>query len=437
MHYEVRIPDVGEAKDIEVIEICVAPGEQVAAGDVLVVLESDKASMEVTDERAGKVVSIHVKLGDKVESDSLVVTLETEAASATPEKDEEKDEEKDGKDGEHIPDDSQTATKENGGGTLPTEQSAVAAASPAVTASADNDKASKVYASPGVRRMARELGVDLTAVSATGARGRVLQEDVRLYVKNNLGAGGQGIPGIPPSDFSKFGPVEIEPVGRIMKRGAEHLHQSWLNLPHVTQHEEADITELETFRRAQKEQADETRKNLTLLPFVLKACAGALSEHQKLNGSFTDGGQSYVLKGYIHIGIAVDTPEGLLVPVIRDVDKKGIWALNEEIHDLATRSRNRKLKPEEMQGGSFSVSSLGVIGGTGFTPIINAPEVAILGVARADWKPVYQADSNSFVPRLIVPLSLSYDHRAVNGAYAGRFTTALAQRLADLRLLLM
>lgn len=449
MQHKVTIPDVGEATDVEVIEICVAVGDAVAINDVLIVLESDKASMEVPAEETGKVLAVAVAIGDKVQTGSLILTLESEHTEQQP------------VDAEVAPAPAsspaaEVAPAQGVAGTpacvdaQPTEvapateqaQSLMVQRGNQQGLAAQSDTAETIpYAGPGVRRMARELGVELAQVPATGAHGRILKEDVQAYVKNNLQKSGGmhshdggGIPAIPEVDFSKFGPIRVEPVGRIAVRSMSQLRRSWLNLPQVTQHEEADITELEAFRQKQKNTEPEGRK-LTMLPFMLKACAATLAMHKKLNSSLSGDGLSYVFKDYIHIGIAVDTPDGLLVPVIRDVDTKSIWALNTEVQELSAKARNRKLKPGEMQGASFTVSSLGAIGGTGFTPIVNAPEVAILGVARADWKPVYQG--SDFVPRLILPLSLSYDHRVVNGADAGRFMMALKQRLQDFRLVAM
>ncbi len=299
----------------------------------------------------------------------------------------------------------------------------------------------RIYAGPAVRRLARELGVDLARVKGTGARERIVKDDVKAYVKNVMsapsGAGregapsGAGIPAIPEVDFSRFGPVEIRPLTRIRAAGAANLQRSWLNLPHVTQHDEADVTELEAFRASLKSDAERRGVKITPLAFIIKACCYALKEFPTFNASLDADARNYVLKGYYNIGFAVDTDEGLVVPVIKGADQMGIWELSEAVADLAGRARDQKLGMDDMQGGSFSVSSLGAIGGTGFTPIINAPEVGILGVARLAMRPVW--DGESFVPRKMLPLSLSYDHRAINGAEAGRFVSHLCELLADIR----
>jgi len=289
--------------------------------------------------------------------------------------------------------------------------------------------------------MARELGVDLTQVGGTGARGRIVKDDVSLYVKSALSAGvagkgvnagtGAGIPAIPEIDFAKFGEVSVQPMSRILKRGAENLHRSWLNVVHVTQHDEADITELEAFRKSLKPEGERRGVKITPLAFIAKACAHMLTLHPKFNSSLDGAVENLIYKSYVNIGFAVDTPDGLLVPVVRDADKKGVWELAEEISELAGKARDKKLSPKDLQGGTFSISSLGSLGGTGFTPIVNAPEVAILGVAKLAMKP--QWDGEAFVPRKMLPVSLSYDHRAINGAEAGRFATGLCALLSDMR----
>jgi pyruvate dehydrogenase E2 component (dihydrolipoamide acetyltransferase) len=314
----------------------------------------------------------------------------------------------------------------------------------AAPSSSSATPASAVYAGPAVRKLARELGVDLARVSGSGDKGRVLKEDVHGYVKSALSgsgappataAGGAGIPPIPPVDFTKFGEIEEVPLSRTMKSGATNLHRSWLNLPHVTQFDDADVTELEIFRKSLKPEAERAGVKLTPLPFLMKVAAAALREFPRVAGSFAADGEHYVLKKYCHVGFAVDTPDGLLVPVVRDVDRKGVFELAEEIGELSERARTKKLKPGDMQGGCFSISSLGGIGGRGFTPIVNAPEVAILGVSRLAKQPVW--NGSEFVPRDMLPLCLSYDHKAINGAEAGRFLTWYAQALGDVRRLLL
>lgn len=425
---EVRMPDIGEAKDVVVIEVAVTAGDTVGADDLLVVVESDKASMEIPAGNAGSIVAVHVAVGEEVVEDILLVTLRTEGDSGTP----------------PVP--------------APIPEAPVQATVPVGRSSADDraepapaavgrdpatdlvaDRRGEVYAGPAVRRLARELGVDLTQVNGSGGRGRIVKDDVKAFVKTSLTANvgspqtgsGTGIPRIPEVDFSKFGPIEITPLSRIRIAGALNLHRSWLNVPHVTQQEDADVTELEKFRRTLKDDAQKRQVKITPLAFIIKACCYALEAHPTFNASLDAEVKNFILKKYYHIGFAVDTQEGLVVPVIRDADKMGIWELSQAIAELAEKARQGKLAMNDMGGGTFSISSLGAIGGTGFTPLINAPEVAILGVARLAYKPVW--DGNEFVPRNILPLSLSYDHRAINGAEAGRFIATLAELLGDIR----
>ena len=322
----------------------------------------------------------------------------------------------------------------------PTPERHASGLAPPPTQAAAPAKNTVIYAGPAVRRMARELGVDLGQVTGTGARGRVVKDDVSLFVKTSLANGGanggavaagSGIPQIPEIDFARYGEVSLVPMSRILRRGATNLHRSWLNVVHVTQHDEADITELEDFRRGLKAEGERRGNKITPLAFIAKACAFMLTQHPKFNCSLDSKVENLVMKSYINIGFAVDTPDGLLVPVVRDADKKGVWELAAEINELAAKARNKKLTPTDLQGGSFSISSLGSLGGTGFTPIVNAPEVAILGVAKLATKP--QWNGTEFVPRKMLPLSLSYDHRAINGAEAGRFVTELSAVLADMR----
>lgn len=451
---EVRVPDIGEAGDVEVIELLVAAGDRVEVDDGLVLLESDKATMEVPSTVAGTVASLEVKEGDGVSEGTLVARVEVEDASsgsvgeaAAADGDESGKGDKSGKSGKSDKDEDggrdeadagdRAASGREGAAPAPAE----AGSEQPVPASRPSRDAARVYAGPAVRRLARELGVDLTRVEGSAPKGRILKEDVHAFVKSALregGAGaatGSGIPPIPQVDFARFGEIETQPLSRIMKAGAANLHRSWLNVPHVTQHDDADVTELEKFRRSLKPEAERAGVRVTPLPFLVKAAAAALAEFPRFNGSFAGDGEHYVLKKYFHIGFAVDTPDGLLVPVIRDVDRKGVFELAEEIADLSERAREMKLRPDEMRGGCFSISSLGAIGGTGFTPIVNAPEVAILGVSRLARKPVW--DGEGFVPRDMLPLSLSYDHRAINGAEAGRFLTWYAQVLGDMRRMLL
>ncbi|TBU95719.1 dihydrolipoyllysine-residue acetyltransferase [Stutzerimonas kirkiae] len=420
---EIRVPDIGSAGKARVIEVFVKAGDQVAAEQSLITLESDKASMEIPSPAAGEVESLSIKLDDEVGTGDLILTLKVKgAAPAKPAPN------NDAKPAATAP-------------AAPQPEKAEASAKPVGAPSRDG---TKVHAGPAVRLLAREFGVELSAVSGTGPKGRVLKEDVQNYVKSVLQqgkagtaatTGGAGIPPIPAIDFSKFGEVEEVAMTRLMQVGAANLHRSWLNVPHVTQFESADITELEAFRVAQKAIAEKAGVKLTVLPLLLKACAHLLRELPDFNSSLAPSGQALIRKKYVHIGFAVDTPDGLLVPVIRDVDQKSLLQLAGEAAALADKARNKKLSPDAMQGACFTISSLGHIGGTGFTPIVNAPEVAILGVSKATLQPVW--DGQSFQPRLMLPLSLSYDHRVINGAAAARFTRRLSELLADIRTLLL
>ena len=412
---QVVVPDVGDADAVSVVEIAVSQGDAIAAGDLLLVLESDKASMELPTDHAGTVSAVHVKIGDEVQAGDLLVTLDDVAQAVQP-----------------SPAQPQAAAASSPQPLAPARPPAQAA-----EATATPEAQTSVYAGPAVRRLARELGVDLTAVQASGARGRIVKEDVDAHVRERMqkADSGGGIPALPTIDFARFGPVDIEPLGRTRVVGAQNLHRSWLNVVHVTQHDEADVTDLEDFRKSLARDAEARGIKLTPLAFIVKACVAALKEFPQFNSSLDATGENYILKRYYHIGIAVDTPAGLLVPVIRDADTKGVWELSAEIAELATKARERKLGMDQLSGGSFSVSSLGRLGGTGFTPIVNAPEVAILGVGRMAVRPKY--DGQAFVPAKMLPLSVSYDHRAINGAEAGRFTVRLAELLTDVRHLVM
>lgn len=418
---KVPVPDIGGAEGVEVIEVCVKVGDEVAEGDSLIVLETDKASMEIPAPAAGKVVSIAVKLGDKVSQGSLIGILATVGgAAATP---------------VAAPSAAAPAKTE----AAPVAQAAVAKA----TVVEDIVQTRDVYAGPAVRKMARQLGVDLGKVKGSGPRDRLLKDDLRNYVKPIVAAaqagapvgGGSGIPRVPAVDFAKFGEIELVKMSKVKKITAANMTRNWLNVPHVTQWDDADITDLEAFRNGLKAEAEKRGSKLTPLPFLLKACAAALIAEPTFNVSLHDDGENMVHKKYVHIGIAVDTPNGLMVPVIRNVDKKGLWELTDEINAMAKKARDGKLMPTDMQGGCFTISSLGAMGGNGFTPIVNTPEVAILGVSRAQMKPVW--NGKEFLPRNMLPLSLSYDHRAVNGADAGRFFTFLVAAVADVRRLLL
>lgn len=428
---EVRIPDIGSSGAANVIEVMVKAGDSVEADQSLITLESDKASMEIPAPKAGVVESLSIKVGDEAKTGDLILTLKVKGA-APAKKPEAKRE-------EAAPQQQAVAPNKQG---VP-EAKAAAMAPPAV--SGPSKAGTKVHAGPAVRMTAREFGVELADVQGTGPKGRILKEDVQAYVKSMMGkakqapaegaTGGAGIPPIPTIDFSRFGEIEEVPMTRLMQVGAANLHRSWLNVPHVTQFESADITELEAFRVSQKAVAEKAGVKLTVLPLLLKACAHLLKELPEFNASLAPSGKAVIRKKYVHVGFAVDTPDGLMVPVIRNVDQKSLLQLAGEAAELAEKARTKKLSPDAMQGACFTISSLGHIGGTGFTPIVNAPEVAILGVSKATMQPVW--DGKAFQPKLMLPLSLSYDHRVINGAAAARFTKRLSELLADIRTMLL
>ena len=433
---EVKVPDIGDFTDVPVIEVFVKPGDVVAAEDSLVTLESDKATMDVPSPAAGKVERVRVKLGDKVSEGSLIVVLESGGAGAA------------------KPAAGQTAAPPKPAPVAPAPAATPAAASPATPAPAPKPEAAPAaaavdeegfkgaHASPSVRKFARELGVDLSRVTGTGPKNRILQEDVQNFVKQALsGAGaaaaGGGVTGggalnllpWPKVDFAKFGPFETRPLSRIKKISGANLARNWVMIPHVTQFDEADITDLEAFRVALNKENEKAGIKVTMLAFLIKASVAALKKFPDVNASLD--GDNLIVKQYFHIGFAADTPNGLVVPVIKNADQKGVLQIAKEMGELSAKAREGKLGPAEMQGGCFSISSLGGIGGTAFTPIINAPEVAILGVSKSQTKPVW--DGKTFAPRLMVPLSFSYDHRVIDGAAAARFTAYLASLLADMR----
>ncbi len=433
---EVRVPHIGDFAEVPIIDVMVSAGDHVELDAPLITLESDKAAMDVPAPHAGTIKEVRVAIGDKLSEGDLILTLDA-APTAAPARE--------------LPARRPDAQAERAVQTPPAAAPTAVAAGldprapgnrPPPTATIDETttpRGPRPNATPAVRRIARELGVDLALVTGTGRKGRILKEDVRRYVKDTLSrpapaAGGMALPEAPAIDFSKFGAVETRPLGRIQKLSGAHLHRSWLVVPHVTQHDEADITELEAFRRAHSEGAKARGIRLTLLAFILKATVGALRANPTVNASLDPSGENLILKHYIHIGVAVDTPDGLVVPVIRDVDQKGVEDLARELAELSAKARDKKLTPGDMQGGCFTISSLGGIGGTAFTPIVNSPEVAILGVSRSTMKPVYV--DGEFVPRLMLPLSLSYDHRVIDGAAAARFTRLLAELLTDIRKLL-
>ncbi|EWG98283.1 pyruvate dehydrogenase complex dihydrolipoyllysine-residue acetyltransferase [Halomonas sp. BC04] len=434
---EIRVPDLSGASDVPIIEITASAGDEVNEEDPLITLESDKASMDVPSPYKGKLVELTVKEGDTVSEGDLIGYIEV--AGAKPAASKEKSKEASKKPAEQKASQAKADKPAPTPGGTPSPEAQMAAHKPR--------DGKLVHAGPAVRMLARELGVDLGLVKPSGPKERVLKEDVHAYVKQVMAgqgkaqaaapaaSGGAGIPPIPEVDFSQFGEVEEKPMGRLLKMGATNLHRSWLNVPHVTQFDEADITELEAFRKAMKAEAEAQGAKLTPLPFMVKACAFALKKFPQFNVSLKGDGETLVWKKYVHIGVAVDTPDGLMVPVVRDADKKSLIEIATTMADLGKKAQTKKLKREEMTGGCFTISSLGSIGGTAFTPIVNAPEVAILGVSKAQMKPVW--NGSDFEPRLMMPLSLSYDHRAINGADAARFTAFLADVLTDIRRLLL
>ncbi len=467
----IKVPDLGGAEEVEVIEIPIAVGDTVALDDTLVVLESDKATMEIPATKTGKIVAILVTEGQRIDREGVpLVEIEisgdgeqtasvTEAKASTDTRPslsaktpaQKKptptpvENETDGVADEVVADgsgDGDQGDAANSGADLKAAANEATAQPQSVdTLSAAHGKSpanGDIYAGPAVRQLARELGVELRNVSGTGPRGRLLKDDVQRFVKQRINgpqSGGAAVPAVPDIDFGQFGEVELVAMSKIGRLTAANMHRSWLNVPHVTQFDDADITELEAFRQSLKAEGEALGTKMTPVPIILKACAVALANNPVLNRSLQSGGENYVQKHYIHIGIAVDTPRGLVVPVVRDVNKKSLWQLAVEVAELAGKARDGKLTVNEMQGGCFTISSLGAIGGRGFTPIVNTPEVAILGVSKARIKPLW--NGREFEPRNMLPLSLSYDHRMVNGGDAGRFMTDLIGLLGDIRRLLL
>ena len=415
----ILVPDIGSDDEIDVIEISVAIGDQVEEGDTLLVLESDKATMDVPSSHSGKVIKILAAEGNKLRTGAEVAVLEvTSAASPEPVNSPE-------------PINSPEPAK------APEPAPVAAAPAPAAQVTqTDSSPSDSVYAGPAVRLLARELGVQLDKVTGTGPRGRVQKDDINNYVKAALSSAptataGAGIPQVPAVDFSQFGDIETVAMSKIQKLTAANMQRNWLNVPHVTQFDEADITELESFRKSLKDEGEKRGIRITPVSFLIKALATSLQANPEFNRSLAGDGENYVQKHYCHVGMAVDTPRGLVVPVIKDADQKGIWDISAEIASLAASAREGRLKPAQMQGGCFTLSSLGAIGGTGFTPIVNSPEVGILGVSKSQIKPVW--NGSEFAPRLMLPLALSYDHRVINGGDAGRFMTHLVKLLSDIR----
>ncbi|MBL8882512.1 MAG: dihydrolipoyllysine-residue acetyltransferase [Hyphomicrobium sp.] len=432
---EVKVPDIGDFKNVPVIEVHVKPGQTVKAEDPLVTLESDKAAMDVPAPQDGIVEAVTVKVGDKVSEGTLIARFAAASASK--------------------PAEAKPAAR------VPSAQTGEPSAAPAQTRPSPRPASTLepmpeplpiprevpapplhdfagVHASPAVRRLARELDVDLTALKGTGEHGRITKDDVkRALAKDSGGAGGggTGIPEIPPQDFAKFGPIETKPLSRMKRLSGPHLHRAWLNIPHVTHNDEADITDLDSYRKTLDNAAKAKGFRVTLLVFLMKASVVALKEFPEFNASLSPGKDALIYKKYYNIGVAVDTPDGLVVPVIKDVDRKGVLELSQELSAVSAKMRDGKIAPADIQGGTFSISSLGGIGGTAFTPIVNAPEVAILGVVRSAIRPKW--DGATFEPRLMLPLCLSYDHRVIDGALAARFTRRLADVLEDVRQLVL
>ena len=431
-------PDLGDIDEAEIIELSVSEGDAVEAEQTILVLESDKASLEIPSPAAGTVKKLLVKTGDKITSGTELMVLETAGGGEDESGDDQPAEETSG---DSKPGGSKSGESESGGSgpareASSTQDSGGIGEHPAKSGAAAAGRPSRnVHAGPAVRKLARETGVDLGAVPPSGPKDRILKEDVHAHIKQRMeqpaAAGGGGAPDLPEIDFSEFGPVERDELNKLRKVAARNLHRSWVTIPHVTQFDEADITELEAFRKSQNKALEKEGVKLTMLAFLVQACARALRKFPRVNSSLEPSGEALILKDYVHIGIAVDTPNGLVVPVLRDADKKGLSQIATEIGELAAKARDRKLSPADMKGATFSISSLGGIGGTAFTPIVNWPEVAILGVSRSDTKPVW--DGNAFQPRLMLPLSFSYDHRVIDGADAARFTTYLSGLLGDMR----
>jgi pyruvate dehydrogenase E2 component (dihydrolipoamide acetyltransferase) len=444
---EVKVPDIGDFSDVEIVEVLVGEGDQVELETPLISLESDKATMEVPSSAAGTVSRMAVKVGDTVSEGDLICEVEAEPSASA---EDSPGETRPPPPSEPAPGSSAAAAASSEPAPASSPPARAPAPRPETSAprpgpsAVDEAGFARAHASPSVRRFARELGVELGRVHGSGRKGRVLREDVTEYVKTVMTrptsqvegtGGGAGIPPIPEVDFSQFGDIEVVQLPRIKKISGPFLHRAWLNVPHVTHHDEADITELDAFRKEVDAQAKAEGYRVTLLSFLMKAVTHVLREMPDFNASLSPDGQSLILKKYFHIGVAVDTPKGLVVPVVRDVDRVGITELSKTLGELSRKARDGKLSPKEMQGGCFSISSLGGIGGTGFSPIVNAPEVAILGVTRAKMQPVW--NGADFHPRLMLPLSLSYDHRVIDGAAAARFVARLGGLLADPRRMLL
>ncbi len=430
---EITIPDIGDFDSVEIIDIAVNVGDKVNKEDTLLTLESDKATMDIPAPHAGEITAIKVSVGDKVAEGAPIFMMNINAdenIKSTPSdnKTEKSQEEK-----KLVVEKTETPT-----------ESAQPRPAPQVLKTSEKvgrSDSAKAHASPAIRRFARELGVDLGLVYGSGPKGRILKEDVKAFTKSVLTSnkltpsGGFALPEIPPIDFSKYGTIDTQPLSRLKRLGGQSLHRSWITVPHVTQFDEADITELEEFRKSKLDSASKQGIKLTLIAFLIKAVVDALQQYPEFNSSLSADGENLILKQYFHIGVAVNTDNGLIVPVVKDADKKGLYDIAKEISELSEKARAGNIAPKDLQGGCFTISSLGGIGGKNFTPIVNAPEVAILGVSRAEMKPVYQ--NNEFVPRLIMPFSLSYDHRVIDGVAGAKFTQFLSTVLNDIRHILL
>lgn len=416
---EIKIPDIGVDGAVDVIEVSVKPGDSIDVDTPLVTLESEKASMDVPATVAGVVKSVAIKTGDKVSTGDVILILETATADAKADE----------------PEIEKTVEQE-----VSKTHLTPSAPIPKTAVEAPTHESDRIGASPVVRRLARELDIDLQQITGTGRKGRIQKQDLQGYIKRAMRQSGSsgigaGLPAVPQIDHAAFGDIEFKPLAKIRRFSGSNLHRNWLQVPHITQFDEADITELEAFRKSKKVESEKLGFKLTPLVFIMKAVVAALREFPEMNSSLDSSGEQLILKKYYHLGVAVDTPNGLVVPVIRDVDQKGMYQLAEELALVSEQARTKGLMPAQMQGSCFTISSLGGIGGTAFTPIVNMPDVAILGVSRSSIKPIYQA--GEFVPRLMLPLSLSYDHRVIDGAQGARFITYLSNMLADIRNLLL
>jgi pyruvate dehydrogenase E2 component (dihydrolipoamide acetyltransferase) len=442
---DILVPDIGNFDSVDVIEVLVKVGDSVAKEDSLITVESDKASMDIPSPFSGVVKEVKMKVGDKVAQGSLIITMDVTDAGALPATEKLAVAEKPAVVKEAIP--AREIPQPTRPAPEPPKTIAPAHQPVPVGESAIVDAGKVSHASPSVRKFARELGVNLAFVKGSAAKNRILQEDVQAYVKNELakprtenmgaGLGSLATLAMPVIDFSKFGEIETKPLSRIKKLSGANLHRNWVTAPHVTQFDEADITDLEDFRKSMQADAEKRGVKLTMLAFLIKASVNALKAYPNFNASLSPDGDSLILKNYFNVGFACDTPDGLVVPVVKDVQQKDVLDIARDLADLSTKARERKLKVEEMQGGCFTISSLGGIGGTMFTPIINCPEVAILGVSRSSMQPVYDTKTKTFEPRLILPMSLSYDHRVVDGADGARFTSHMRMMLSDVRRLLL